>query len=576
MRAILFLALGVALLAALPIPAQNEAVPAQDSSSYKIEVDEKSLVSAVRERADQKGLFITLSFKVHRTSDGAVATDVAKNEIEVKEDNVVVSELEIHQPRVENLTTVLAIDVSGSMKINNKIEQARKAARTFLDRLDDRADAGLILFDHLVPENDPNRFRPPSGDPARYKDHRQELRRLIDQAEPLGGTAYLDAVSRAIEMVRKTPGGKALEMSQNVSGRKAVLLLTDGVDMNSRKNVEEVVKQAQVYEVPVYTVGVGEPGKNERVTTVLVLDQSGSMRSKANDRDKKTKMEALHQAASRFVELMRPTAQTTLLPFSSGVGTASAFSSDKGVLRSKIRQLRPEGGTHLYDATLAGIETLVASRLTGRKAVVVLTDGKDEAPGSRHSDDFVIERAREERIPLYMLGLGRSREINEAVMRRMADETEGKYFHAEDEESLIKIFEQLSIDLHDDGIDEAALRALAERTGGKYYQARDVSKLQLIYEELATELQSTYTVTFKSRKQSRDGTARGITISVVRGGRQVSNVGSTAYNVHGVVPVPDMNPQTYLVLFVLLGGLGLLLALPAGLGKLGRSRTGSP
>src|SRR5262249_27647345 len=128
---------------------------------------------------------------------------------------------------------------------------------------------------------------------------------------------------------------------------------------------------------------------------------------------------------------------------------------------------------------------------------------------------------------------------------------------------------------HDDGIDEEALRILAEKTGGKYYHARDVSKLQLIYEELATELQSTYTVTFKSRKQSHDGTARGIDIRVVRGGQQVSNVGSAAYTVHGVVVVPDMNPQTYLILLLLLGGLGALLALPAGLGKLGRGRAES-
>jgi VWFA-related protein len=505
-------------------------------------------------------LFISLSFKVRRSGDGAVATDVNKEEIEVREDGVPVDQLEIHQPRVENLTTMLVIDVSGSMRSNNKIDQARKAARAFLDKLDARADTGLILFDHLVPENDPNRFRPPSGDPARYEAHRQELRRLIDKAEPLGGTAYLDATSRALDLLRKA------------RGRKAVLLLTDGVDMNSKEPIEAVIKKAQVYEVPVYTVGVGEPGKNERVSTVLVLDQSGSMRSKANDSDKKTKMQALHEAASRFVELMRPTAQTTLLPFSSTVGTAGAFSSDKRILQAKIKQLQPEGGTLLYDATLAGIETLVASRVTGRKAVVVLTDGKDEAPGSRHSDDFVIERAREERIPLYMLGLGRSRDIAEAVMRRMATETEGKYYHAENEESLIRIFEQLSIDLHDDGIDVESLRTLAEKTGGKYYHARDVSRLALIYEELATELQSTYTVTFRSRKQSFDGTARDISISVRRGGRQVSNVGSTAYNVHGVVVVPDMNPGTYLILFVLLGGLGVLLALPAGLGKLARSK----
>jgi VWFA-related protein len=223
------------------------------------------------------------------------------------------------------------------------------------------------------------------------------------------------------------------------------------------------------------------------------------------------------------------------------------------------------GGTLLYDATLSGVETLLAARLTGRKAVVVLTDGKDESPGSRVSDDEVIERAREADIPLYMLGLGRSKDINEKVMSRMAEETKGKYYHAENEAALIKIFEQLSIDLHDDGIDEESLKTLAEKTGGKYFPARDASKLALIYEELAREFQSTYTVTFKSRKQSFDGTARNIKIRVMRGDVAVSNEGSTGYAVRGVVVVPEMNQQTFLILFVFLGGLTALLALPAWL-----------
>src|SRR6185312_10017755 len=211
------------------------------------------------------------------------------------------------------------------------------------------------------------------------------------------------------------------------------------------RTLDQVIRQAREAQVPVYTLGIGEPGKNQQVTTVLVLDTSGSMRGKASDKDRRSKMDALEQAASRFVELMRPTAQTTLLPFSSTVSSPEKFSSDKKSLKQRISKLEPRGGTLLYDATLAGVETLQAARLTGRKAVVVLTDGKDEAPGSRHSDRLVIERAREAKVPLYMLGLGRKSEINEEVMKRMARETGGEYYHAENQQRLFDIFENLSI-----------------------------------------------------------------------------------------------------------------------------------
>jgi VWFA-related protein len=556
MRLFLLLALGLGLLAVIPAPAQDPS-----KTAYEIDIDQQSLVSTVRDKPSKKGLYITLSFKVLQGPN--LATDVIPKEIELREDDLKVEELEINQPDAQDLTTMLVIDVSGSMKNKNKMEEAKKAAQAFLDKLTARADSGLILFDHEIPLNNPDRVQRPCGKPENYETHRQKLRELIGKAEPLGGTAYLDATAEAITMLK------------DVKGRKAVLLLTDGVDMSSKRNLAMVVQQAKDFAVPIYTLGVGDPGKNEKVSTVLVLDHSNSMRGKANDKDRQSKMDALKHAAKRFVELMRPTAQTTLLPFSSTVDAPSAFSStkkEKLALITSIFNLTPVGGTLLYDATLSGVETLLAARLTGRKSVVVLTDGKDESPGSRVSEDEVIERAKEADIPLYMLGLGRDQEINEKVMIRMAEETKGKYYHAENEAALIKIFEQLSIDLHDDGIDEESLKALAAQTGGKYFPARDASNLARIYEELAREFQSTYTVTFKSRKQSFDGTARNITIRVVRGDVAVSNEGSTGYAVRGVVVVPDMNQQTCLILFVFLGGLMVLLALPTWLGKQGQAK----
>jgi hypothetical protein len=151
-------------------------------------------------------------------------------------------------------------------------------------------------------------------------------------------------------------------------------------------------------------------------------------------------------------------------------------------------------------------------------------------------------------------------------MRRLADETGGTYQHADSERSLFAIFENLSIQLHDDGIDEESLTQLAEQTGGRYYPARDVSELRLIYEKLAEELQSTYTVSFPSRRSSHDGTARGIDIVIERNGVPLSAVASTYYNVYGVV-VPEMDTRVYLAMLTVLGG---LLALPAGLRRLYR------
>src|SRR4029077_5400272 len=139
----------------------------------------------------------------------------------------------------------------------------------------------------------------------------------------------------------------------------------------------------------------------------------------------------------------------------------------KLVLQSAIKSLRPGGETALLDAVYAAVATLEADGARGKRAVVAMTDGVDNS--SRRRVDEVIERAREAKIALYMLGFGRKGELDETTMQAMATQTGGKYYHAQNEKDLLEIFENLSIQLHDDGIDEATLTKLAHDTGGNYY-----------------------------------------------------------------------------------------------------------
>jgi VWFA-related protein len=344
--------------------------------------------------------------------------------------------------------------------------------------------------------------------------------------------------------------------------------MTDGIDMNSKATLQDAIESALTNEVPVYTLGIGQPGKGEQVTTVLVLDRSGSMMGKADEKDTRRKIDALKRAANRFVELMRPGAKTTLLPFSSTVDKPEPFTADRKTLEERIKALEAKGGTLLYDATFAGIETLQASGVTGKRAVIVMTDGKDESPGSRRSDDEVIARAKELKVPLYMLGLGQPGEIDEPVMRKMAKGTGGDYYHAGSERKLLEVFENLSIELHDDGIDEASLRKLAKKTGGKYIHVSEIDKLSFFYEQLAEELQQTYRVTFESNRANRDGTASGVDVKIVRDGQVVGMAEKGIDFVRRGVVVPEMNYGVYLVF---LAGLGLLLAIPALARRLTRS-----
>jgi VWFA-related protein len=525
-----------------------------DPIDYSVTVDSSSVVSAIRTRDGKQARYVSFQFTLKNLRDGAIVTSVPKEEIVVEEDGRKVLELELFPPQSQSLSVILAIDISGSMAHGNRMDEIKRAALAFLDRMDARADVGLVLFDHEV-----KTAVAPVRDPAQLRAHREEIRRLIREARPQGGTAYHDATVRATQLLK------------GIRGRKAIILMTDGMDTNSKLPLNQAILAAQANEVPVYTVGIGQPGKNDPFSTVLVLDRSGSMVQPADEDGEETRIEALKKAAKRFVELMRKNARATLIPFSDTIDIPEPFTNDLDILRDRIDRLKARGGTLLYDATFHGIETLTTADPPGKRAVVVLTDGQDEAPGSRRSDRAVIARAKEAQIPLYMLGLGPREEINEEVMRRMADETGGKYFHAGSERKLIEVFENLSIDLHDDGIDEESLTRLARETGGKYTHVKDLSQLSLLYERLAEELQSTYKVTFVSRRASFDGTARGIDVRVVRDGRTVSTIGRADDIARGIV-VPQMSYSVYLVFLAVLMG---LLAIPGGVHRIYRAFGGT-
>ena len=578
--------LAAALLAAVPGFTQSPAQPVP----YQILFDQDSDVSQARE-GPKNTLYVTVRFRVE---GGQVAPEVAKQyRILIKEDGRVVGDAGVPQPKPsEDLSAVLAMDISGSMNEYQRLDKAKAAANVFFKKLPEKAECGLILFNHTMETE-----IPPGRDRTALKDK-------VGNAKASGGTAYLDATARGID----------LWLSGSKSKGRAVVVMTDGVDLNSRATLPEVINKARAAGVKVYTIGIGEPGKNDPVTTVLALDRSGSMLEPADDKDQILKIDALKEAAKRFIDIMRVKARATLLDFSDQVRSPEPFSGDKARLRqeleARISQKTASGETAFLDAAYTAVATLVAENPPGKKAVVVLTDGVDNS--SRRRKEEVIARAKEAGIKIHMLGLGRPKEkdrpseLDETTMKAIADGTGGKYYRAGNQKKLLELFENLSIQLHDEGIDEDSLKELAAKTGGQYYPVKDADKLEFILGEVSKSvLQQSYTIKFPSWSQTDDGTLRKITLQLVRladgagdsGGAtptetvqgatgrvqvrfnpnfdvgRIAEVVSTKTGqtvVHGVIPAE----MDFLVYLGMLGVLGVLLAVPPALRRLTRGAPG--
>ncbi len=108
-------------------------------------------------------------------------------------------------------TVALVIDVSPSTAY--KIEEIRRAAKAFVNQLKANDSVIVIEFDHGV------------NVLAKATNDREKIYKAIDKADFGGGTSLYNAVDEAL---RKQLG--------KISGRKAVVLFTDGVDTTSRKN----------------------------------------------------------------------------------------------------------------------------------------------------------------------------------------------------------------------------------------------------------------------------------------------------------------------------------------------------
>lgn len=125
------------------------------------------------------------------------------------------------------------LDVSSSMRYSGKLDAAKEAIRHFVDSLRPQDRFALIAFaDEQVAwitdfTSDRHRF----------------LERLMVQ-EGFGQTALNDAVAA-------TPG----MVDRSAEGRKAIVLITDGVDNASRLTTAQAVDLARRVEVPIYTLG---------------------------------------------------------------------------------------------------------------------------------------------------------------------------------------------------------------------------------------------------------------------------------------------------------------------------------
>jgi Ca-activated chloride channel homolog len=222
----------ISSLALLLLCAPSVATP-QDASqaakpTFRSAVDLVSVAAVVR---DKRGRF---------------ARNLRKEDFVVEEAGVHRNILEFRADDNAPVRLALLFDVSGSMRLGDRLEEARQAARHVLGalRLSDGTDeAAVFSFDMNLQSLQP--FTADSG----------AIENALARVAPYGQTSLYDAVAQTAERLGDPRPGDP--------HRRAVVVFTDGLDTSSLLTPEQVSAIASGIDVPVFVMTVVSANEHE-------------------------------------------------------------------------------------------------------------------------------------------------------------------------------------------------------------------------------------------------------------------------------------------------------------------------
>lgn len=197
-----------------------------DGARFRSGVD---LISVTATVSDQNGRFVS---------------GLGKEDFVVYEDDEPVDLTHFSTERVP-VSLGIALDTSGSMA-GEKIREAKSALDRFVYDLLDRQDE---LFIYRF-SNSPTLLQGWTTD-------RQLITRALGRIVPSGGTALYDTV---VEAIPRAASGQ--------NQKKALVVISDGIDTASRADIREVKQQIRASDVLVYAIGIdGEADSSYRRTS---------------------------------------------------------------------------------------------------------------------------------------------------------------------------------------------------------------------------------------------------------------------------------------------------------------------
>ncbi|MCP4443704.1 MAG: VWA domain-containing protein [Aureispira sp.] len=198
----------------------------------------------------------------------------------------------------------------------------------------------------------------------------------------------------------------------------------------------------------------------EGIDIVMAMDVSSSMLSKDFEPDR---LEASKKVAAKFVD-RRTHDRIGLVVFSGESFTQCPLTTDHGILKEFFNQIECgliADGTAIGMGLANAVKRLKDSEVKS-KIVILLTDGVNNSGYT--SPMQAADAAKKLGVKVYTVGVGTEGHARAPIARRQ----NGSY-----------VFGMTKVE-----IDEALLKRISEETGGQYYRAVDMESLEAVYAEI--------------------------------------------------------------------------------------------
>ena len=268
-------------------------------------------------------------------------------------------------------------------------------------------------------------------------------RRRVDGCHSVGNAFPLayhpGAGGHRSPAARSSARRPAAHLSLGSADRALYVTVTDGSNRlitDLPRDAFEVLDNGRPQEITIFDNEV------RPITVVVMLDTSISMTLRLDD---------LFAGAEQFLLRLLPHDRAMLGAFNDKLQFTSGFTNDRDDLIASLKDLQYGNATRLYDALYASLDQLQGA--DGRKVMLLFTDGADF--GSRQGPGRALERARDEEVMIYGVGLEteffngqrRVRSKPDEILNRFARETGGGYFELKLDADLNASFTRIAQEL---------------------------------------------------------------------------------------------------------------------------------